>query len=122
VWEIRRDEWLKHNFDERSALKVVDAGEDAGYDFFINMDNAYLQLEIKENTKIEPSLLEARFKYGMVLLGISLLDFDGKNKKSDNYDSQKDEGVSIYEKISLFTKAISPTLLPMIASLGELEI
>lgn len=119
AFEVRRNEWDKHKFDEKSALKTVYAGEEEGYDFFINMDNIYLQMEIKESVKLDPKLLEARFKYGMVLLGISLLDFDSKSKKSQKTSPQKDEDVSIYEQISLFSRAISPTLLPMIASLGD---
>lgn len=122
AWEVRRNEWERHNFDEKSALKVVDAGEETGYDFYINMDNVYLQMEIKENIKIDPKLLEARFKYGMVLLGISLLDFEEKRKKVEKTTSQENEGVSIFEKISQFSRAVSPTLLPMISSLGDLEI
>ncbi len=122
AWEIRRNEWGKHNFDEKSALKVVDAGEETGYDFYINMDNVYLQMEIKENIKIDPKLLEARFKYGMVLLGISLLDFEEKRKKGGKETPQDNNDASIFEQISQFSKAISPTLLPMISSLGDLEI
>lgn len=124
VTEVRRERWIGngYKFDEKSALAVVDAGEEVGYNFFINMDNVYLQMEIKENTKIDPKLLEARFKYGMVLLGISLLDFEEKRKKTGESISQKNEDISIYDRIFLFSKAISPTLLPMIASLGDLEI
>ncbi|MBI2098523.1 MAG: hypothetical protein HYT49_02575 [Candidatus Wildermuthbacteria bacterium] len=122
AYEVRRNEWEKHKFDEKSALKVVDGGEEAGYDFYINMDNVYLQMEIKENSKIEPKLLEARFKYGMVLLGISLLDFDNKSKKLKGEAPEKNNDVSIYEKIAMFSRAISPTLLPMIVSLSDLEV
>lgn len=122
VTEVRRDKWTGngYKFDEKSALAVVDAGEDAGYKFFVNMDNTYLQMEIKENTKINPKLLEAKFMYGMVLIGISLLDFDEKRKKINKVSSEED--VSIYERIFLFSEAISPTLLPMITSLGGLEV
>jgi len=120
--EIRRNEWEKHKFDGTSALRVLYAGEERGYDFYINMDNVYLQMEIKGNTKSDPKLLEARFKYGMVLLGISLLDFDNKTKKAKKVFSQKNEDISIQDKIFLFSKAVSPTLLPMISSLGSLEL
>lgn len=120
--EVRRDKWKQHSFNEESALRVVFAGEECGYDFFINMDNVYLQMEIKGSTKIDPKLLEARFKYGMVLLGISLLNFDSKDKKPKEISLQNDKNVSIYEKIALFSKAVSPTLLPMIASLGDLDL
>ena len=122
AWEIRRNEWEKYNFDEKSALKVVDAGEETGYDFYINMDNIYLQMEIKENIKIDTKLLEARFKFGMILLGISLLDFEEKRKKTEKMARQENDDSSIFEKISQFSRAISPTLLPMISSLGDLEI
>jgi hypothetical protein len=118
--EVRSSDWGKHGFSEKSALKVMDGGDDTGYDFYINMDNIYLQMEIKEDEKTDPKLLEARFKYGMVLLGISLLDFEEKGKK-DGINPDSDDA-SIYERISLFTSAISPTLLPMIVSLGDLEV
>lgn len=122
AWEVRKNEWGKHYFNEKSALKVVDAGEQTGYDFYINMDNIYLQMEIKANVKIDPNLLEARFKYGMVLIGISLLDFEEKRKKAEKSAQQENDDTSIYEKISQFSIAVSPTLLPMISSLGDLEI
>lgn len=120
VKEIRRNEWHKHNFNERSALRVENSGEETGYDFYINMDNVFLQMEVKDKLKIEPKLLEARFKYGMVLLGISLLDFESKHEDTD--ENKTDNEISISKKIRTFSEAIAPTLLPMIASLGELEI
>jgi len=122
VLEVRREEWEKYKFTKISALRVVDSGEETGYDFYINLDNVYLQMEIKENLKIDVKLLEARFKYGMVLLGISLLDFDSKHQNSEEKISDENIGLSISEKISLFSEAIGPTLLPMIASLGDLEL
>lgn len=122
VKEVRKEEWAKHHFNEGSALKVIYAGEEEGYDFYINMDNVFLQQEIKENIKAEPKLLEARFKYGMVLLGISLLEFEERKKKETKTATQKEDEMSIYDRISLFSEAISPTLLPMISSLGELSV
>jgi len=118
VIRVRKDEWEEYKFKQDSALLVKDAAEE-GYVFFINMDNVYLQTEIKGSAKIDPKLLEARFEYGMVLLGISLLDFEEKRKKDDGLVQKNDE-MSIYDRISFFTKAISPTLLPMISSLGQL--
>lgn len=116
------DKQYKFAEDEEGALKVVDSGS-TGYDFFINMDNVFLRTEIKGLTNIEPKLLEARFKYSMVLLGLSLLDLNQKNNKnSKNLENKNDEEGSIYEKISLFAKAASSVVLPMISNLGELEI
>ena len=86
VVEIRREDWNRDDykefkFNQHSALKVRSAGEENGYDFFINMDNVYLKTDMKGNTKTDPVILEARYSYGMVLLGISILDFDEKRQK-----------------------------------------
>jgi len=118
IIEVRREEWAKYSLKEDDALRVKDTGED-GYDFYINMDNVYLKTEIKGNVKIDHRLLEARFKYGMVLVGISLLEFFEKRNKKEG---ESDDISSAYDKIANFTKALSPVLLPMISSLGELEL
>src|SRR3989344_2833570 len=127
--ELRKNDsnWKEHfqnkedsKDDDASALSIKDAG-DNGYDFFINMDNVYLQTEIKGNTKIDHRLLEARFKYGMVLVGISLLDYFEK-KESEKSNAEETNDKSMFKKIYQLSKAISPILLPMISSLGDLEI
>jgi len=109
IIEVRKSEWDKYGFDEESALKVKYSGEN-GYDFFINMNNIYLLTEIKERFKSDSKVLEAQYKYGMVLIGMSLLK-----------DLEEKEEESLCEKIYQITKAISPVLLPMIATLGRLE-
>jgi len=111
IIEIRRPEWNKYGFDKESALKVRSTED--GYDFYINMDNIYLLTEIKGRFKSDPKVLEAQYKYGMVLIGMSLL------KELEEKEEEEEE--SIYEKIYEVTKAISPVLLPMIATLGTLE-
>ncbi|OQX50388.1 hypothetical protein B5M47_03815 [candidate division CPR3 bacterium 4484_211] len=118
IIEVRREEWEKYNFKEDDALRVKDTGE-GGYDFYVNMDNAYLKTEIKGNVKVDPRLLEARFKYGIVLVGISLLEFFEKRNKKEGDGNDLS---STYDKIANFTKGLSPVLLPMISSLGELEL
>ena len=79
-------------------------------------------METKGNIKIDPKILEARFKYGMVLIGISLIDFDKKTEKETISQNTENIDISIFEKISQFSRAISPVLLPLIASLGDLEV
>ena len=115
---VNKDDWGKHGFGRESALRVVDAGEELGYDFFINMDNIYFKTEVKSKSKIEIKIMEARYKYGMTLIGLSLLNHDKKNKK----DKIEVESEQIENKILLFTTAISPVLLPMIGALGDLEL
>ncbi len=119
IVEVRKGDhnWEQRAFAETSALAVVDSGEN-GYDFYVNMDNVYLQTELKGSARIEPKLLEARFKYGMVLVGISLVHYyeQEAERKSENGDG------SFLERITAFTSAISPVLLPIINSLGDIDV
>ncbi len=130
IINIRQKDWNSKTyegfeFNRYSALKVKSIGDENGYDFYINLDNAYLKSEIKINNNDSPAVLEARYSYGMVLIGISILNFDENRRKNQkekddiNYDKNE---VSIYDLISQLTEAVSPTLLPMIASLGSLDI
>ena len=123
--DVYQAQWHKHGFDKESALKVIDSGED-GYDFYINMDNVYLLTEIKGKINMKPDVLKSQYKYGMILIGISLLRSEGitekeEEKEEDKEEKFKSEKEPIYERISKTTKAIAPILLPMISALGELE-
>jgi len=117
IVEVRRAEWPHHSFDKESALKVVDSGEE-GYDFFINMDNAYLQTELKSRVAAEPNILEAQYKYGLVLLGLSLI----RALEEEDATGKIPNGVEMYQIIERVSKAIAPVLLPMIATLGQVEV
>ncbi|MBT6914992.1 MAG: hypothetical protein HOA38_06085 [Candidatus Marinimicrobia bacterium] len=112
---IKKEKWDKYGFDRNSALKVTYAGEGLGYDFFLNMDNVYLKSELRNNNKTDVKMIEARYTYGMTLIGLSLLSYDKNHKRSENEPSIED---SIFSS----TSAISPVLLPMIGALGNLEI
>ena len=114
---MHREEWGKHKFNEKSALKVVDTGE-KGYDFYVNVDNIHLQTEQKMSSGIDPKLLEARYKYGVVLVGMALL----KDNETSIENCQPDSSDDIYSQIQNITEALSAILLPMISSLGDLKV
>lgn len=81
------------------------------------MDNIYLKNELKNSSK-EADLVRARFKFGMVLIGLALIKQDiEKHKDNSELDSE-----TIEDKVEDFTKAIAPILLPMIDSLGTLDL
>ena len=76
------------------------------------MDNAYLQQDIKQRSKIDRRILEAQYKYGLVLVGLSLLQED---------DNELEEtGITKYDMIEKVTRKVAPMLLPMIHDLGIL--
>lgn len=116
---VRQEEWSLHGFDKFSALKVME--NEGIYEFFVNLDNIYLQSEIKSLPRDgNAALLEARFQYGLVLIGLSLIRED-KQRRSRHRDDE-DDLVSVDEQIANVSKSIAPVLLPMINELGGLEI
>ncbi len=94
------------------------------------MDNLYLKTEIKTSNR-DPRLINARFTYGMVLLGLALVQQDeaekakAKAKKGaddgEDETGEEDTDVNIEQKVAEFTQAVAPVLLPMIDSLGDLD-
>jgi hypothetical protein len=56
-----------------------------------------------------------QYEYGMVLIGLSILRL--VNEEEENVEQK-----ALFDNIKKVTRAISPMLLPMINSLGELKI
>lgn len=126
---VREENWNDYSpaFTKHTALRVlsdINEEEKTIYDFHINIDNIYLKTELKSSV-VEPDLMQARFKYGMVLLGLALLH-DYKEKKQlqseDDRENEDESNVNIEDKIEEFTKAVAPILIPMISTLGELDL
>jgi len=121
VQDVTKEQWDDpfYNFEKTSALKVVSNGEE-GYDFYLNIDNIHLNTElknIKDHDEIE--FLKAKYRYGMVLIGISII-----NALNDLSSEEDDQGEEVRNDISKqvydITKMLSPILIPMINSLGSL--
>ena len=127
---VYQDEWEKHGFDRYSALKVIhDPGEDESlsdtYSYYVNMDNIYLNTELKA-TRESPEILKARWQYGLILVGMAMLRDDGDanddHQISDVSSSRETQDENtIEERVYSTGKAIAPILLPLIDTLGTLS-
>ena len=106
--------------DNGSALRIRDLGATEGatatrYLFQVNMDNEYLRAE-RRATPRKKELLEAQWRYGLVLLGLGLLR--DKEPNETDIDEQFDER----NWIAAASDAIGPVLLPLINELGDLDL
>jgi hypothetical protein len=123
-------------FDKFTAMRIRNAGsnEEGGedstsnvvYDFYINMDNVYMKSDLK-GSKTEPELVRAQFKYGMVLLGLAMLQQDiedhrQKDGAEEEQESGNGNGVCIEKNVEAFSRAVAPVVIPMINSLGSLSL
>ena len=113
VEEIHKERWDEFDFTKESALCVKKFNE--MYDFFVNMDNIHLQTEIKPIVKNEGKmkLLKARYKYSMVLLGLSVLGY------YDNHKEENEGELSAEDAIKKISEMLSPVILPMIDVMGD---
>jgi hypothetical protein len=75
IREVRREKWAdpQFQFDEYSALKIMNADEGKGYVFFVNMDNRFLINELHKTKEDEGALVKHWFKYGIVLSALGIL-------------------------------------------------
>ena len=123
---VHRAEWGNHSFDKYSALKVIDDEETTGsYTYYINMDNFYLETELKA-TREDLEIVKSRWKYGMVLIGMALLKGKrghGKGNGSAGHSTGEleDDFTSAEDQVLKTTAAIAPVLLPLIEHLGALS-
>jgi hypothetical protein len=114
ISQITRDEWDKYDMTETSALKVVQA-EGTIYDFFVNVDNKYLLHSYKQRGA-EADLLKQQFIYGVVLVGMALLqDHHRQPAGSQNGNEPIDR------MVAKVTASIGTILVPMIQMISSLE-
>ena len=117
IIEVRRDEWDIHGFNEKSALQVKP--HDGSYDYFINLDNIYLNTEIKAQSANEDHrLLQEQFKFSLALIGMMLLkELDSENSN----DSDESWFADATEVVTRVSSVLAPAILPMLRSLGALS-
>ncbi len=119
IAEVREDGWDGSGMNEWSALRIMNLGRDepgdaTKYLFEVNMDNEYLRAE-RRATPRKKDLLDAQWKYGLVLLGLGLL-------REPEAGTSEDEALDERDRIAATSDAIGPVLLPLINELGDLDL
>lgn len=134
VWEVTQSEWetRKPKFDQFSALQIIQekAAEENGlaedgtavYSFWVNIDNVHFKIQCKYS-KEEPRILKARWKYGLTLIGMALVQADNQSNQSQagSNATTDDEGTpTLEQRVFDITLAIAPVILPLVETLGSL--
>jgi hypothetical protein len=111
--------WTRHGFDETTSCVAVQ--EENEYSFYINVDNIYLQTELK-NMKADVAVEKTKFVWGNVLIGLALLHDDRQQaaERAKKNGSTEDEHEPVSDRIRTTTRALGPFLIPMIDHLGAI--
>lgn len=132
IIEVPEDRWLDHSpqFTAETALRIERTGpsdqdSDGGdnpdiFDFYLNVDNVHLKRFLKFETKDggdDAKLVKAQFRCGLVLLGLALVR-QANGLQDDDTDGQD----NLEDKVEAFTSAAAAVLIPVIRSLGDLQI
>ena len=112
---VYKDEWGLHDMNRLSALDYKSSDE--GDDYYLNMDNDYLRMELKgisDKSRIE--LTKARFLYSMALIGMSVVS----NYKNQSVQSDNESPVNVPDQVRQISTMIAPVLIPMLDSMAGL--
>lgn len=109
VIPVKESDWAAHGFSENDALKVMRTPADDDrdqLDFFVNVDNKYLKT-VQKNAKKDANLvlLERRFMYANVLIGMALLSAEKPSSRQEA-DETEDEDGAIEDRIRRLTAAV----------------
>jgi len=122
--EVSEKDWDKHepHFNKFTAMRIKEP-PDGGYDYYINIDNIYLQTLIKAKPKIVSSSM-LRFKVGMTIVALAMIHQEQQRRKggiSEGMPDLPDDKVDIRDRVAQVTSALAPFLLPMIENVSELD-
>ena len=121
IEKVKESAWKDYDFDERSACSVIpdEVGGEEQLTFYVNVDNTFLRNDMKR-LREDPKLIEAKFIYGNVLMGLALLQEERVPGKKDRRNGNGD-GADVYSWITKTTQATAPFIVPMIDYLGGLR-
>lgn len=95
IIEIQKKDWENHGFDEKSVMKINNN------DYFINIDNIYLQRELKNDKIMHMSLIEI-YKAIFLMYGISWQNHNDSCEDTEKID------------VNIISKSLAPMVFPVL--------
>ncbi|MCW5875686.1 MAG: hypothetical protein KIS85_02275 [Anaerolineales bacterium] len=119
ITRVYRNEWAIHDFNEISALRINNSGEDDDtFDIAINMDNIYLHNEIVKRKQYDAKLMSYWFEIGLVLLVLGIINSELK-RREENADEREHSEETIFERVSRASEGLAITLIPVLIHLSN---
>ena len=127
--EIWEKDWGAQDpvFDKFTAMRIkLPPGADENssvFDYFINMNNVFIDQAVKERPKKVREIRD-RYKFGMTLLTVALVRHDLEARKrelaAEEDGEEKKARQDVHDMVAEVTSAIAPFLLPLVDSLARI--
>lgn len=125
--EVYEKDWGNHDppFSRMTAMIIKESptSDDkvTSYDYYLNMDNVFLQAAQKERPKMA-GIFKVKFKLGMTLIALALLQHDmaRPHTVADHDADENQEVADVRDVVRDVTTALSPFLLPLVESLSQI--
>jgi hypothetical protein len=122
ITEVRRDQWERWNFNERSAIALRSGGDSDSeqLDIAVNLDNIFLQNERARRRTTDADLLNYWFKYGLCLLALGML-YDGRHPQTQSPEDAEARaaGGGGFDEIERACRGLAVTVIPVISQLSK---
>lgn len=119
---IERKDWQKYKFNDYSALHAEFNGinklggkEVEDWEFYINKDNIHLLNELKISNKLDPKIIQERYRLALVFMSLSIIEFKQKLEKEQKIEIDR---TKVSDEIRDLTSSISSVILPIVEHLG----
>jgi hypothetical protein len=111
-----------HEMEDWTELTAMTVNlEEGKADLFIyNKENKFLR-DAQKGSKTDKQLLDRRFKIGLVLLSLALID-DLDKRQEKQSEEGGDNSLDIEKEIEKFTRAVAPVVLPLVEALAEITV
>lgn len=118
IREVRRSQWNdpQFQFDDFSAMKIINADEGSGYVFFVNMDNRFLINELHRTKTEDGNLVRHWFKYGLVLSALGILK-EMQRRAAEHKHAVDDIDQLDLESIGRLCTGLARVMVPIIRAL-----
>jgi hypothetical protein len=108
----------EHRPDQPFSSLRIKHNDDSGYDFFLNVDNAFLLTELTRCKSEDRPLIKFWFKYGLALCALGMIQ-EGKRQAEAEDDGGKpeDDDADDLQKVAGYCNGIARVIVPVIRAL-----
>lgn len=123
VKEIRKVEWTSYDppFEKDESIRINNDGE-GGYDYLVNIDNAFLLTELGRAKDQDKPLTRFRFTYGLVLAALGMIRHSLKEATMAAPGAARSASIDLevdLEEVSRSCNGLARVIVPLIGSLGK---